>query len=78
MLCSTAVMRSWIVNITPASPCIATTGTSGFATFAPIADGRAKPSVPKPDGTNQVLGRYVFQYERIQKTMVVGSLNTMD
>ena len=60
-----------MVNITPASPCIATTGTFGRATFAPIAEGRANPNVPNPEGTNQVLGRYVFFESLVMMTTFV-------
>jgi hypothetical protein len=45
-----------MVNMTPASPIIATDGVPGLAIAAPIAEGNAKPRVPKPDGTNQVRG----------------------
>ena len=48
MSCSTAVASSWQVMTRLPSPATHTTSSSGFATLAPIADGRPKPIVPRP------------------------------
>ena len=55
-LCSTATASSWMVICSEPSPATQITSESGHATWAPTAEGRPKPIVPRPPELIQWFG----------------------
>ncbi len=53
---NTDVANEFSVMLKLPSPAISTTGTSGFAVFAPIAAGNPQPIVPSPVELKKVPG----------------------